>query len=285
MIRRNSIKTALLLAAALVSAGACAQQSSVPSRPASWLEIPQYSKSDSLSTYTVAMEVGGRSERNYSFFWNSEHMTADWVAYPLCRGNMGEGKRSNSFGLCPFMPQSEQPVLFRGYRRGNGYWYSRGHQIPSGDRLSYKANVQTFYGVNMTPQNEELNGGVWGSLENRVRSLARRCDTLYVVTGCLYDGYEGEYVLDNDGKKVAVPTGYYKALLMRDGSSFHACAYMFENRAYENGRLDRGMMMPVAELEARTGMTFFPNLREVVGDDRYESIKNENPAGQSCWGK
>lgn len=135
-----------------------------------WMEIPAVPESRSSDVYTLEMEVAGERQRNYTFLWDQSRMTADWVAYPLCRGNIGEGKRSNAFGLNPFLPERIQPLLVRGYREGNAGLYSRGHQIPSADRLTYNANVQTFYGTNMTPQDENLNGGVWATLENKVRS-------------------------------------------------------------------------------------------------------------------
>ncbi len=253
-------------------------------RPAGWMEIPAYDDADYSNLYTFDMTVDGVTQRNYTLKWNEKHQTADWVAYPLCRGNIGEGDRSNAFGICPYMPLEIQPVLVEAYRKGNGGWYSRGHQIPSGDRRQYKANVQTFYGVNMTPQDENLNGGIWGSLESRLRYLTRKCDTLYIVTGCTYDGYSGEYVRDNEGRHVAVPTGYYKAALMRKGNSFHACAFEFENRPYGDNGISRSMAIPLAELERHTGIEFFPALRAMVGESAYKSIKSENPTTQSCWG-
>ena len=276
MNRKPTIIAALLLLSLCISSKA--------QRPGSWMELPAMSRKEARDAYAVEMTISGQRQRNYTFFWNESRMTADWVAYPLCSGNIGTGKRTNSFGLCPLLPQRRQPVVERGYREGSAGWYSRGHQIPSADRLEYNANVQTFYGVNMTPQDENLNGGVWATLENKVRSWARQCDTLYVVSGCTYDGYDGKYVLDNVGKKVAVPTGYYKALLMKKGSSFHACAFTFENRPYESGKVTRSMAIPLAELERLTGWEYFPALKILLGKERYLEIKSEDPAQQSCWG-
>ena len=91
------------------------------------------------------MNLGGKIQRNYTFLWDDSRLTADWVAYPLCEGNIGTGKRSNAFGLNPFLPEKSQPLLAKGYREGNSGWYSRGHQVPSADRLSYRANVQTVF--------------------------------------------------------------------------------------------------------------------------------------------
>ncbi len=254
-------------------------------RPQAWLEIPACADEDYVNLYSFDMTLDGVLQRNYSLKWNESHLTADWVAYPLCKGNIGEGDRSNAFGVCPYMPQDIQPVIVEGYRKGNCGWYSRGHQIPSGDRRQYSANVATFYGVNMTPQDEDFNGGLWENLESKVRWWSRKCDTLYVVTGCTYDGYRGEYVRDNENRHVAVPTGYYKALLMRRGKSFHACAFSFENRPYEDQSISLDMAMSLDELESRTGMEFFPLLKDMIGEHGYRAVKSENPSTQSCWGR
>lgn len=251
--------------------------------PRDWMELPLIPASRSADVYSLDMRVDGESQRNYTFLWDRSRMTADWVAYPLCRGNIGEGKRSNAFGLNPFLPESIQPLLIKGYRAGNAGVYSRGHQIPSADRLSYKANVQTFYGTNMTPQDENLNGGVWATLENKVRSWAMKCDTLYVVTGCTYDDYSGDYVLDNNGRKVAVPTGYYKALLMLSEGNYHACAFSFENRPYPDGKYHQEMAKPLSALEEATGIVFFPMLKDAVGVERYDAIKAEDPSRTGLW--
>lgn len=192
----------LVIAAALLpTICSCAQDI----EPGEWMELPEVS--DASSLYALSMHMEGRTQRNYSFLWNEESLTADWVAYPLCNGNSG--------------------------------YYSRGHQIPSADRRAYRANVQTFYGTNMTPQDENLNGGIWGSLENKVRVWASRCDTLYVVSGCTYDGYDGEYRQD--------------------------------------------MAIPLSELEAATGIVFFPRLKDVVGESLYKKIKSENPRSRQEW--
>lgn len=263
--------------ALLLATVSCAQSMA----PGDWMELPEVE--DCSNLYSLSMDVDGLPQRNYSFLWNEQHLTADWVAYPLCKGNIGEGTRTNSFGLNPHMPRGAQPSLVRGYRKGNAGNYSRGHQIPSADRLSYKANVQTFYGTNMTPQDENLNGGVWSSLENKVRAWALRCDTLYVVSGCTYDGYSGDYALDNDGRRVAVPTGYYKALLMLESGNYHAGAFLYENRPYEYGKFSMEAALPLSELEDLTGIVFFPRLIGEVGEKEYRRIKSENPRYQQCW--
>ena len=277
MMTRFSLIAALaLFALPLVS---CAQNSA----PGEWMELPAVSASRQGDVYALEMTLDGQRQRNYTFLWDESRLTADWVAYPLCRGNIGEGKRTNAFGLNPFLPEKSQPLLSKGYREGNAGRYSRGHQIPSADRLSYNANVQTFYGTNMTPQDENLNGGAWNTLENKVRSWAQRCDTLYVVSGCTYDGYDGEYALDNNGRHVAVPTGYYKALLMLRAGTWHGYAIRFENRPYADGKYRPEMAESLSSLEKETGLEYFPRLKDVVGEAEYRRIKSEDPKLNSIW--
>lgn len=117
-----------------------------------WMELPAIP--EGMDAFTHSMTVGSVSTRNYSFLWDYDNLVAPWVAYPLCKWNIGNNiKRTNAWGLDPLLPEGKQPVLYRGFSKGNNGWYARGHQIPSADRLtSYESNSMTFYGTNMTPQ-------------------------------------------------------------------------------------------------------------------------------------
>ena len=275
----NVIRKIVIFLFFAIPLASCAQSIST----GEWMELPCVPDSRTDDLYSLGMQLEGTRQRNYSFLWDESRLTADWVAYPLCGGNIGEGKRSNSFGLNPHLPETSQPLLVKGYREGNAGWYSRGHQVPSADRLGGRANMQTFYGTNMTPQDEQLNGGAWATLENKVRSWALKCDTLYVVSGCTYDGYNGEYALDNSGKRVAVPTGYYKALLMLKGDTYSGYAIRYENRPYPDGRYHPEMAVSLSELEAATGLEFFPRLKDAVGEAEYRKIKSRNPNSYYFW--
>lgn len=131
--------------------------------PTGWMELPAMPQTDGLRQFTHRMTVSGRSMRNFSYCWDYDALVSHWVAYPLNAALIGSGSRSNEWGLDPLLSEAEQPVLYSAYKGGWGY--ARGHQIPSADRLSRAANVQTFYGTNMTPQDYDFNGGLWASLE------------------------------------------------------------------------------------------------------------------------
>ena len=258
-----------------------------------WMELPAIP--EGMDAFTHSMTVGSVSTRNYSFLWDYDNLVAPWVAYPLCKWNIGNNiKRTNAWGLDPLLPEGKQPVLYRGFSKGNNGWYARGHQIPSADRLtSYESNSMTFYGTNMTPQIQDgFNGDIWATLEGKVRSWANSSDTLYVVTGCVIDYKDGEtvkYALDNNGKKVTVPTAYYKAVLRYMKSStfgysgYSACAVWLDHKVYSSSSISSSYSMSVDDLEKKTGIDFFVNLPAVVGEEMAAKIESEDPSKVSWW--
>lgn len=231
-----------------------------------WMELPA---TDESGLYFFTHYVPGLSGmRNYSYYWDVENLVAHWVAYPLNKGLVGEGSRTDAWDLDPKLPRNLQPVLYSGFRGG----YDRGHQLPSADRLSRAANIQTFYGTNMTPQRGGLNQKGWASLEGVVRDWSRQFDTLYVVTGCTVKGSTA-IAYDNDNKAVTVPTGYFKALLGYQKSptvgiapttnGYTAIGFYYPHEPYSGGYMAKSMTIDA--LEEKVGIDFFVNLPSSIG--------------------
>lgn len=257
---------------------------------ARWLELPETKAGDGLEFFSHKMVFDGKTVRNYSYDWDFDKLTAPWVAYPMVSAYARKGtERTNNWGLDPLLPRKKQSVTLRGFSEGNAGWYSRGHQIPSADRLfSYDANSSTFYGTNMTPQDNDFNGGIWVKLEDAVRRWADKSDTLYVVTGCFGD--TGFYVLDNDGKHVAVPKGYYKAVLAKvpgapgfGAGGYAGCAVCFDDVDHAKTEPLEDFAMSIKDLEKKLGMNFFVNLPDAIGKDNAARIEAENPKNVSWW--
>lgn len=250
----------------------------------SWLELPAMDNPD-LGYYSHSFEMNGKEYRNYSFGWSQKDLVALWMAYPLC--SMYTNKtvsRTDAWAYDPILGPEYSPAPFGGY----GGSYARGHQVPSADRLcSYNANVQTFYGSNMTPQLNAHNEGIWQTLESKVRTLANTSDTTYVVTGCVVDG-STTFTQDSDGKKMTVPVGYYKALLRYSKSStistWAAMAFYTEHKSYSGSTSLRSLAMSVDELEEMLGMDFFVNLPAKLGEERAAALEAEDPLTNSIWG-
>ena len=141
----------------------------------------------------------------------------------------------------------------------------------------------------MTPQiGENFNQSIWANLETMVRSWANNSDTLYVVTGCVTTGSQ-DYALDNVGKKVTVPTAYYKALLRYSNAKtigkkgYVACAFWLDHKEYSDITITKSYMLSIDELEDRLGIDFFVNLPALIGDDDAAAVEAEDPAQQPWW--
>ena len=253
-----------------------------PSVDAGWLELPAVSDA-SLKFYGHDMTISGKKVRNYSYFYDKDAKLSFCVAYPLNKGLIGSGGRTNEWGYDPNIATSDQPCLYSGFSIG----YQRGHQLPSADRLA--ANVSTFYFTNMTPQRGELNEKAWATLEGKVRNWCYQMDTLYVVTGADYKS-STEYAYDNLGAKVTVPTGYFKALLgYKKGGSigtatggYIGIAFYFKHQYYSDDAIMSTQSMSIDALEKQLGgVDFFHNLPGRIGEDKAAAVE----ASVDSWWK
>ena len=112
-----------------------------------------------------------------------------------------------------------------------------------------------------------MNQHIWQKLETAVRGWSSNIDTLYVVTGAMPTTPENttiSYTQDNDGKQIAVPKYYFKALcrINRATGEAQTIAFKLENKAYPNNEPYMNHTLSVAELERMTGFVFFPMIRE-----------------------
>ncbi|MBO4917073.1 MAG: DNA/RNA non-specific endonuclease [Bacteroidales bacterium] len=252
----------------------------VSSTKAGWLELPSTSSADGQDLLIHSFPDGSR---NYAAYWDYTNLVASWVAYPLCTGNIGtSGGRTDSFSLDPLLPRDKQPYIPSAFKSGNTTGsFDRGHQIPSADRLNWRVNLETFFGTNMTPQDNGFNGNTWGNLENKVRVWAKSSatDTLYVVTGCTGADVETKYVLDYDDKHIAIPAGYYKALLLLGkDKSYKAVGFYFDNVA-SNITSFKNYAISIDDLEKKVGVDFFVNLP----DDVEKTVEAATPFDESWW--
>ena len=247
-----------------------------------WLELPAMDNED-LTYITHNFKMNGNTYRNYTLGWSQDHYVALWVAYPLCSMYTNKNvNRTDAWAYDPVLGKAYSSAPFGGY----GGSYARGHQLPSADRLcSYDANAQTFYGSNMTPQLNAHNEGIWQELETKVRTIANKSDTTYVVTGCIVAGSKTT-TTDSDGNRMTVPAAYFKALLRYTKAStlgqWNAAAFYLEHRSYSES-IGKQHSMSIDELEKITGMDFFVNLPAKVGADQAAKIEAADPTASSVW--
>ncbi len=221
-----------------------------------------------------------KSMRNYSISYNTENLIPYWVAYPMHPVYFIEtGNRTNKWAYDPQIPEEQQQYLKKSYQGEPKM--SRGHMLASAARnASRDINKPTFYYTNMAPQNQSMNAGKWGTLEEKVRIWAENTtqyDTLYVVTGNIIPKNKSDYIYtkDNNGKDVLIPTHCYKALLHKNKitGEYQSIAFKMENSKYARPYTE--CVISVAELEQETGFIFFPNLPDDV-EQQVKQNKNLN---------
>lgn len=250
-----------------------------------WMELPAI-KDEGLYFLTHEQTIVSTAFRSWSYLWDTDALVAHWVAYPLNKWTIGNGSRTDAWGLDPKVPRALQPVLLKAFRGG----YDRGHQLPSADMLYKDANKTTFYGTNMTPQLGGLNQRGWANLEGKIRDWAGKLDTLYVCTGCTVTG-STKVAYDNDGKAVKVPTAYFKALLgyKKSGTisitgstgGYTGIAFYYPHEAYSGSWKSKAMS--IDDLEKLVGEDFFVNLPAKIGADRAATVESYFSTSDNLW--
>lgn len=243
-----------------------------------WLELPAMGETDATChVVTHRAEMGGRSQRNYTYLYDEDLYAAYWVAYPLCADHMSSG-REEDWSYDPSIDVAVQTSVRSGYGASEpteNYpknFYARGHQLPNADRSGVpEMMAQTYYSTNMTPQLQNgFNGAIWAKLEEGVRGKVPAGDTLYVVTGAAFekrgeqpDGYK-TITNKNDKKQLPVPEYYWKALLKvtRDGDSIVSASAVgfWLPHADLKGHDYADYVVPVDQIEEWTGFDMFPGL-------------------------
>lgn len=71
----------------------------------------------------------------------------------------------------------------------HGTGFDEGHLVPAADSKNKEEMHETFTSINIVPEVPEMNRGIWGDIEEKVRSLAKQYGKLYVVTGAVFNGY------------------------------------------------------------------------------------------------
>lgn len=237
-----------------------------------WLELPEFTDDRNRYYFTKHMLPSSENtKRSFSALYDTQNFIPLWVAYPLCKDNMGSGKRVDTWGIYdPNIPQEKQLYMKYSYQ-GN---YDRGHMLPSASRIvNGSDNSQTFYPTNMTPQLDRLNQAKWANIEDQVRKWAEGCDTLYVVTGAVLQTVGGNesvghtYCKSDSGKSVAIPNYYYKALLQyhnEDGEKVYQAIGIWVEHKAASGGITTDDLVTIDELERRLGYDLFSNLDPAI---------------------
>lgn len=248
------MKTKWILYASLLVflAAGCAEVAPAPER----LEVPA---TPQVSGLMNAKPSEIREYKGFTLSYNPNLLIPNWVAYELTEEETkGQATREDkSFG----MDLSYKGKQARREDYKDSGW-SRGHMAPAGDFFwSDVAMEETFYLMNICPQNETLNNKDWQYLEKQVRHWARDYGRVWVVTGPIV----GENRYGKIGESgVTVPDAFFKAVLVQDDGAYEGVGFVMQNDA-KRYYLEK-CALTLDALEQMTGIDFYPALPDRIED-------------------
>ena len=219
-----------------------------------------------IATHTFTHPTSDKKTRNYTVLYDESKYAPLWTAHAMHTSmwpdkNVG---RNENWTDDPAIGLTQQSGLDNAGSLG----YSKGHLVASNYRQSSAGqNKQTFYHSNQAPQwQNSFNSGVWSTLEEAVVSHAPSgSDTLYVVTGVLY---QGTITTQKSGSlNVPIPSHFYKCLMKCTFNGSHQCtaaqgiAYIYTNEAHSGVTYyNTSFVTTIDAIEEMAGFDFFPNV-------------------------
>ena len=200
----------------------------------------------------------------YCFSYVEEYEQPEWTFHMVCRECYGEHKRKNDFRPDPIVKTSSAELIDY---KGSGY--DRGHLVPAGD-MTQSAYImsESFFMSNMSPQAPSFNRGIWRKLESQIREWSLIEDTIFVVTGPVFDTH-GSSIGQNN---VAIPKAYFKALYFK--SSNKMGAFLLANEGSSEALST--FQISVDELEIMVGIDFFQSLPDHIENSLEKNIEPLN---------
>lgn len=214
-----------------------------------WMGLPDWTLDDPLAINRVLRNDG------VLIGWSDLRVNPLWVSYQL-RAVEDDAR----IGERPDFRRDWRtlwPIATDSYF-GSGY--DRGHMAPNyAIAASYgrEAQRETFLMSNISPQRPDLNRRLWQRLEEVVIDrFATRFGTLQVITGPIFAEGIGSFF--HRVGFVEVPEAFYKIIVV-PSSEPRALAFVMPQGVAGNEPLDR-YLASIDEIEARTGLDFFPQL-------------------------
>lgn len=228
----------------------------------------------------------------YTISYNSETKNPNWVAWHLTsehtegpynrKGVPYYDDSGNAIGIASFT----YDVVYGDYfvdrevsspRQEHSDWkehpsnIDHGHMCPAADcKWSKEAINQSFLLTNMCPQDHELNGGDWETLEDKCRKWAKKYGDIYIVAGPIfYNGIKNTF----GANRIAIPDAFFKVVLCTKGTP-KALGFIYSNNA-EKQPMNQ-TVCSVDEVERVTNIDFFSSLPDEVEETVESSFNLRN---------
>jgi endonuclease G, mitochondrial len=200
--------------------------------------------------------------RGYVLEHSSEDKIPLWVCEHVTAAQLGtDTDRSDKFKTDPDLKGPHSTPA--DYSHSG---YDQGHQAPAANQgKDQELQDQTFFMSNMAPQRPKMNRNAWKALETLTRQWVTTYTEAYEFTGPIfYDPNAANGVLQYPtiGRDaVAVPTHFYKIVIVKDGTQWKSIAFVMPNVAtYKAPYHLEQYIQSIRWIEQHTGLNFMPDL-------------------------
>ncbi len=207
-----------------------------------------YSQNDSLISFGQKIKFS-----NYTVIFDKQYKQAKIAYYILTKDMLPNYvERQNYFYY---------DKNYKSYKNDDFKYsgFDRGHLVPSDNmQFSKKSMKETFQYVNITLQYPSFNRGIWKKLENKVKNICELYDTVYIVTGPIFD-------INSYNNKYIIPKSFFKVLLYKKNGIYYTKGYIIPN--FKLKRLYKKLKdytYSVNFIEFLTGYDFFPFLNDNI---------------------
>lgn len=184
--------------------------------------------------------------------------------------------------------------LYAGNPFDRGHVARRADLCWGSDEEAARANDDSFYFTNMTPQHERFNQsklkGLWGKLENAVFDEAEPNDLkVSLFAGPILAADDPRYRRPEEDLDVQIPTEYWKVVLFRDGDALALRGFILTQKDMVEDvvrpqmlELDefRWYQVPITEIGKRSGIRFPAALRAIERIAKPEGLSDGEPVAR-----
>ena len=217
-----------------------------------------------------AFKLNGSEQIHYTHFslaLSQARRFAIWVAWNIDGKHIVKLSRTGiPFDYDPRVPKKFQvgDEIYSSNRLDRGHIARRADLLWGGAAEADKANTDSFFFTNITPQMDNFNqssaGGIWGQLEDALfREVQVQDVRISLFGGPVFHTDDRVY------RGVKIPREFYKVLVYVDAGKLKTKAFLLTQNLspLESFDLDEFKVFQVAlkEVEKRCGFTFSSNLK------------------------
>ncbi len=242
-----------------------------------------------FQAYTVSFDSGDDNDGDeFGEVWR----IPEWVAYEVrkYKGRCVPVNRDNTSWFSDedladegIAPRYDSYTYAADWWQTRPNWYKPGQLTAEfiAQRLGREAAKETYSVMNVVPQRNEFDRGIWRALEFLTAAWAQRYGAVWVISGpVIFDRQPSGWIGDDGEMAVAIPDALFKIVAResKDPNRPHILAFLYPQ--YGPFYFDKApyphqhFLVSVDKIEALTGLDFFTNL-PTEAQKEIESEKKE----------